>query len=185
MRSFKKSYKVQDYYYTPSILINPILKYLKPNSIIWCPFDTEDSLYVKILRENGFKVIATHIDIDNGDFFELDIDCDYIISNPPFSDKIDIFKKLFELNKPFMMLMNIMVLNYQVIGDLFYEAQEYYNKDIQLLIFDKKVSFNGNTSSFNSSYICYNVLPKQIIWEHLKDNNSGKFYRGEFNYDND
>lgn len=29
----------QDEYYTPRILVEPILHYLKPNSYIWCPFD--------------------------------------------------------------------------------------------------------------------------------------------------
>ena len=59
-----------DCYFTPSYAITPILKYLKKNSTIWCPFDTKDSLYVKILEENGHTVIHTHID-DGVDFFDL------------------------------------------------------------------------------------------------------------------
>ena len=30
-------------YYTPPYAIKPIIKYLKPHSTIWCPFDTEES----------------------------------------------------------------------------------------------------------------------------------------------
>ena len=72
-------------YYTPPYAIKPILKYIKPNSVIWCPFDTEESYYVKMLREAGHTVIATHID-SGGDFFTIEPPkCDYIISNPPFS----------------------------------------------------------------------------------------------------
>ena len=37
-----------DEYYTPNYAIEPILKYLKPNSIVWCPFDTVNSNFVKI-----------------------------------------------------------------------------------------------------------------------------------------
>ena len=33
-------------------------------------------------------------------------------------------------------------------------------KDLQLLIVDKKISFDGNTASFNNSYFCYTVLHK-------------------------
>ena len=36
-----------DEFYTPLYAVKPIFKYLKPNSIIWCPFDTADSFYVK------------------------------------------------------------------------------------------------------------------------------------------
>ena len=57
-----------DEFYTPEYAITPILKYIKPNSTIWCPFDTEESLFVKVFRENGHNVICSHI--GNGeDFF--------------------------------------------------------------------------------------------------------------------
>lgn len=36
-----------DEYYTPHYAIKPIIKYIPEGSKIWCPFDTEDSLFVK------------------------------------------------------------------------------------------------------------------------------------------
>ena len=42
---------INDEYYTPNYAITPILRYLKPNSIVWCPFDTDKSNYVKMLRK--------------------------------------------------------------------------------------------------------------------------------------
>lgn len=42
-----------DEFYTPTYAIGPILKYLKPNSTIWCPFDTEQSNFVKELNGGG------------------------------------------------------------------------------------------------------------------------------------
>lgn len=48
-----------DEFFTPIYAIKPLLKYLKPNSTIWCPFDAADSNYVKVLEANGHKVIAT------------------------------------------------------------------------------------------------------------------------------
>ena len=65
--------------------------------------------------------------------------------------------------------MGLPVLNYQEIGDFFIDK----NSDIQLLIVNKKVSFDLNTSMFNSSYFCRNVLPKDIIFEGIEHNNSG------------
>lgn len=44
-----------DEFYTPLYAIEPILKYIKPNSTIWCPFDTEESLFVKELIKGGIK----------------------------------------------------------------------------------------------------------------------------------
>ena len=72
-----------DEFYTPEYAIYPILKYIKPNSIIWCPFDTENSNFVKIFKKEGHKVIYTHLDKEQN-FFEMKCsNVDYIISNPP------------------------------------------------------------------------------------------------------
>ena len=45
--------------------------------------------------------------------YEPQEDYDYIISNPPFSKKDAILKKLYELNKPFAVLMPLNVLQGQ------------------------------------------------------------------------
>ena len=162
-----KSFNIKDEYYTPKILVEPILKYIKPNSIIWCPFDTETSEYVLILKEKGHTVIYSHIK-DGKDFLECNIDYfDYIISNPPFSIKLKVLEKCYKLNKPFALLLGLPILNYQEIGNFFLD------KKLQLLIFDKKVSFDGNTASFNNSYFCNNFLPNDIIFHHLEHNNTG------------
>lgn len=169
MKSINKSMNNKnDERYTPPILVEPILKYIKPNSTIWCPFDTENSEFVILLKEAGYNVIYSHINLGQ-DFFDYEPieKYDYIISNPPFSRKIDILDRLYKLNKPFAMLMNIECLNYQAMGEFFLD------KELQLLIVDKKVSFDGNTASFNTSYFCNDILPKQIIFEHLEHNNTG------------
>lgn len=174
MKSLNKSMNNKnDERYTPPILVKPIIKYLKPNSKIWCPFDTKDSEFVILLKEAGHKVIYSHITLGQ-DFFEYEPeeDYDYIISNPPFSKKLEVLDRLYKLDKPFAMLMNIECLNYQVVGEFF------LNKPLQLLIFDKKVSFDGNTASFNTSYFCNNLLEKDLMFEHLVNNNTGKNYIG-------
>ena len=47
--------------YTPAYGVAPIIKYIPKDKIIWCPFDTEDSEYVKQLIANGNEVIYSHI----------------------------------------------------------------------------------------------------------------------------
>lgn len=169
MKSLNRSMRNKnDERYTPPILVKPILKYIKPNSTIWCPFDTEYSEFVILLKESGHKVIYSHI-ATGKDFFEYEPNesYDYIISNPPFSKKLQVLDRLYKIGKPFAMLMNIECLNYQIVGEFF------LHKSLQLLIVDKKVSFDGNTASFNTSYFCYNMLPKDLIFEHLENNNTG------------
>lgn len=87
--------------FTPRYGVLPIVKHIKArfsdqNITVWCPFDKEDSEFVKVLKENGFKVIASHI--DNGqDFYtyEPKEHWDCIISNPPFcfDEKTEIYTK--------------------------------------------------------------------------------------------
>ena len=167
----KTAWNEKNEYFTPRVLVKPIVKYVQPSSTIWCPFDTEHSEFVKILRECGHKVIPTHI-WHGQDFFEYEPDehYDYIISNPPFTRKLDVLKRLYELGTPFAMIMGLPILNYNEINNFYFNLDE----DLQLLIVDKKVSFDGNTSSFNNSYFCHKMLPKAIVFEHLEHNNAGK-----------
>lgn len=70
--------------YTPDYAVKPIVKYISKDWVVWCPFDREDSEFVKLIRANGNKVIATHIE-NNQNFYEYDPSehWDCIISNPP------------------------------------------------------------------------------------------------------
>lgn len=122
---------------------------------------------MKQIRKAGHKVIATHI--DNGqDFYtyEPNENWDYIISNPPFTNKRLIFERALSFGKPFALIMSNTWLNDSAPKQLFKD------KDLQLLMFDKRMKFmnNGevqNKITFSSSYYCWNFLPKQIIMEEL------------------
>jgi hypothetical protein len=182
----KSSWNEKDEYYTPPILANAIIPFLKcnpktfdipsKNITIWCPFDTENSEFVLCLRDAGFKVIYSHI-WNGEDFFEYEPDehYDYIVSNPPFTMKLKVFERLYALGKPFAMVMGLPILNYQEVGAFFIEHQN-AGRSLQLLIVDKKVSFDGNTASFNNSFFCHRILEKDIVFVHLEHNNSNKNY---------
>lgn len=161
-------FKKKDEYYTPKLIVEVILPYIKDNSTIWCPFDTENSEFVLVLKSAGHKVLYSHICYGQ-DFFEYEPKekYDYIISNPPFTRKLDVLKRLYTLNKPFAMVLGLPILNYHEIGNFFLD------KDLQLLIVDKKVSFDGNTASFNNSYFCSKILPKDLMFIHLPHTNAG------------
>lgn len=160
-----------DEFYTPSYAIKPLLKYLKPHSEIWCPFDTEESNFVKILREEGHEVKATHI-TTGCDFFTIkDVDFDYIISNPPYSVKGKVLDRLFELGRPFAMLVGVVGL---------FESQHRFNmfknNDFEILYLNKRISYFKSYAEqkpslnppFSSVYVCSGILPKQIVFEEVK-----------------
>ena len=74
-----------DEFYTLEYAIKPLLKYITSGKTIWCPFDKEESNFVKLLRENGNNVIYGHIE-EGKNFFDYEPKYyDYIISNPPYS----------------------------------------------------------------------------------------------------
>lgn len=148
--------------YTPKYAVEPIIKYLPKDKIIWCPFDTEESEFVKLLRKNGLNVVYSHID-SGQDFYNYEPErWDIIVSNPPFTNKRKIFERCLNFNKPFALLMSNTWLNDSAPKQLFKD------KDLQLLMFEQRVQFNNlKKITFSSSYYCYNLLPKQIIMEKL------------------
>lgn len=163
-----KSNKESDNMWTPDYAIKPIIKYIPKSSIVWCPFDKSDSRYVTNFKEQGYKVIHSHID-DGKNFFEYTPnEYDVIVSNPPFSCKNDVIAKLYSLEKPFAILLPLTSLE----GEKRYQ---YFKQGIQLLSFDKRVRFymgDYNNPSyqnppFSSAYFCRYLLPKDLIIEEL------------------
>lgn len=156
--------------YTPSYAVNPILKYIPKNWVVWCPCDTEDSEFVKLIKTNGNKVISSHI-FEGKDFFTYSPtehwDC--IITNPPFTNKRAYFERALELGKPFAILMTLTIFNDK------YPMWSFKEKRVtpQLLKFDKRVEFiqkdsnSKNKITFQSGYICRDFLTKDFILEEL------------------
>lgn len=152
-----------DELYTPDEAVIPIIKYLKPNSIIWECTDNGSSNISKILRNNGFKVISTHIQ-KNFDFLNDKpiFDFDYIITNPPYSLKNEFLAKCYEYNKPFLLL-PITTLEGKERSKMF---QKY---GIQVLVFDKRINYmkNKKVNWFNTSWFCFKSLPRDLIFEEV------------------
>ena len=168
MSQLQYKFNKNDEYYTPTYAVYPIIKYIKPNSTIWCPFDKEDSNYVKILKKEGFKVIYGHIETGQ-DFFEVDIpECDYIISNPPYSLKGQVFKKLYEIGKPFAML-----LNFQGIFDHKERFKMFKNNRVEMLWLSPRVNFikqgeyKPSGVPFQSGYLCSGIFKDSLNFEYL------------------
>jgi hypothetical protein len=152
--------------YTPDYGVKPILKYIPDGDIVWCPFDTKESEFVKQISKTN-QVVYSHI--SNGqDFFDYEPHAwDIIVSNPPFTNKRKYFERALSFNKPFALIMTNTWLNDSAPKQLFKD------KDLQLLMFDKRMKFispdgrDNDKITFSSSYYCYDILPKQIVMEEL------------------
>ena len=58
--------------YTPLYGVTPILKYIPKDVIVWCPFDTSESYFVKEISKTN-EVVSSHI-WTGQDFFDYEPD---------------------------------------------------------------------------------------------------------------
>lgn len=165
-----------DEFYTPKYAVKPIIKYLKLKNFktIWCPFDTQNSWFVKILKEEGFKVIFSHLEIGQ-DFFKVSVpSCDCIVSNPPYSLKGEVLEYLFNINKPFAMLIGVVGL---------FESEKRFtmfeSNNFEIMYLNRRVAYFKDFSDqkpvlnppFSSVYLCSGVLPEPIVFERINKKN--------------
>ena len=147
--------------YTKDYGVLPLLEFLPhfKDKIIWCPFDTEESQFVKILAKNGYKVVNSHIWNGQDYFYYEPEQWDLMISNPPFTNKKDIFERALSFKKPFALLCPVTWLNDSAPCKIFKD------KRLELLLFIDRMTFSNQPQtgiSFKSVYFCHNFLPNQI-----------------------
>lgn len=150
--------------YTPRYGVEPLLEFMLPfkDKIIWCPFDTEESEFVKVFSEYGYNVIYSHIKYGQ-DYYKYEPEqWDVMISNPPFTHKAEIFRRALSFQKPFALLMNIVWLNDATPANVFSD------KELQILSFNERMTFKNRNDSkkinFLSAYFCWNFLPKNFLF---------------------
>ena len=157
-----------DEYYTPQNAVDMILPYLARGGYkrIWCPFDKEESNFVKTLKEYGYEVVYGHIETGQ-DFFEYtEPQGDIIVSNPPFSKRDKIFEKLYQWDIPFALIMNFNGLfDSKKRVDIFREHR------VEMLIPRGRMKFihkdkgQLNSPNFQSIYVCNHLLENQITFD--------------------
>jgi hypothetical protein len=140
---------------TPKHVWESIKEYIPNDKVIWEAFygDGKSGQY---LRELGFTVIHEPIDFFQENRGEV------IVSNPPFSLKMKVLKRLKELDKPFILLLPAATLGTRTLQDLF-------GNDIQLIIPKGRISYNKNDKEtkavwFASFFYCYKInLPRDLL----------------------
>ena len=154
-----------DDYITPKYAWENIKSYIPQDKVIWEAFygDGESGKY---LKELGFNTIHEPID-----FFENNKG-DIVVSNPPFSLSKEVFTRLKELNKPFILLLPSSKINTQYFRKLFSDDKD----PIQIIIPKKRIHFNKlvdgktpdkwkNSCNFDCFYYTWKLnLKRDITW---------------------
>ena len=161
-----------DEWYTPVKAIEILVPFMKAKRFkkILCPFDTEESNFVQVFKRYSFEVIYSHIDTGT-DFFNIEdfSNIDAIISNPPYSKRQAIIERLYEIRKPFAMLMN-----YNGLFDNRKRFVLFKNYGVEILVPSGRIAFFNNdhkakTPMFQSVYVCNQMLNKQIEFAEMQD----------------
>jgi hypothetical protein len=159
-----KTFMKHDDYMTPKYAWENIKQYI-PKKQIWEAF-YGDGKSGEYLRELGFEVIHEPID-----FFEEDRG-EIIVSNPPFSKSKEVFERLKELGKPFIVIMPSQKINTGYIRNSFMNTPE----PLQIIIPRKRIHFEKlidgkkpenwkNACGFDCFYYCWKInLPRDIVW---------------------
>lgn len=99
------------------------------------------------------------------------VECDYIISNPPYSVKGEVLQRLFDIGIPFAMLVGVVGL---------FESQKRFDmfrqNDFEIMYMNRRVAYFKSYQEqkpslnppFSSVYVCRGILPKQIVFEEIK-----------------
>lgn len=110
-RSLDKRNK-SDFYPTPPECTQALIDFLglPKNMVIWEPACGKGDM-AKVFQDEGFKVICTDINQYGFEDETLDFltcktkECDWIITNPPFSLSEEFIEKCISIKKPFAMLL--------------------------------------------------------------------------------
>lgn len=160
-----KTYTVHDSYMTPKSAWENIKDYIPKDKVIWECF-YGDGTSGQNLRDLGFNVIHEPID-----FFKNNKG-DILVSNCPFSMKKEVFTRLKDLKKPFIMIMPSSTLITQYVRKLFSKAEH----KLQIIIPRKRIQFikfidgkpaknQENKCNFDCFYFCWKMnLPNDIVW---------------------
>ncbi len=166
-----------DEVYTPFYAVDPLIEFIESykarNNLdkitIWCPFDEEWSAYVQTFKSKGCKVIATNLASDQDFFTYMPTESfDLIISNPPFSKKDEVLDRLYEINKPFAILLPIPSLQSQ-------NRFKNFKNGLELLVFDKRIDYHtlGDFQNYRKGnhfaigYFCKDFLPEKLMFKKL------------------
>tara|TARA_R110000787_G_scaffold264743_1_gene370637 strand:- start:4055 stop:4510 length:456 start_codon:yes stop_codon:yes gene_type:complete len=148
---------------TPKTAWENISEFIPKDKVIWESFAGNGNSST-FLTELGFNVICKEEDFFTSNHGEI------IITNPPFSLKKEVFTRLKELDKPFIIICPCSMITAQYFRKLFSDEK------IQIIIPRKRIQFiktddegnilpTENKCNFDCFYYCWKMnLDKDITW---------------------
>ena len=140
---------------TPIKVLEDIEVFLEKGKTIYDPFYCDG--YVKTQwKDLGFNCINNKVDA----FIKVDFDFDYIITNPPFSQKKKVMELCLSYDKPFMILLPISAMGAKWI-------KPYFDK-LQFIIPNGRYSFYKKDKKTagawdDTAFFCYKMNLSQLI----------------------
>jgi len=176
----------KDECYTSYCEAEKLAKYLVENEIlpedakIWMPFDTHASNIYKAFVNYGYKkIFLSSLEIGIDFYLYQPSEFDIIITNPPFSNRTSLMRRLINLGKPFIILQASQFFNNQfAVGFLCQLSDDFEfilpRSRMNFLLYNKKsdvIMSSKSAASFYSFWLCYKTKLTKTF-NHLPD--SGK-----------
>jgi hypothetical protein len=173
----------KDECYTTKSEAEKLCKYLTDNKmiskdlIIWMPFDNELSNIYKSFEKNGYKIELSNLELGL-DFYNYEPKkWDIIITNPPFSKRTNLMKRLVGFGKPFIILQATQFFNNQFCVNMLSKHDFKFilpSCRMNFLTYNKeknRVISSKNGTAFYSFWLCHKIGLSKIF---NKLENSGK-----------
>lgn len=182
IKQHNKWAKQDDDFQTPPSALEPLLHFIHmPISYrIWEPACGHGNL-VAACKAKGIPVIGTDIhDPEKHDFLKWqlkDNKYDFIVTNPPYSQKNEFLKRAYEIGKPFAFLLPLTTFETELRQDL---MEKYHT---QIIFFNGRVQFetpgdmNDRGAWFATAWFTYGLnLPHQLnFYKRIKK--GGKYVK--------
>jgi hypothetical protein len=154
-----------DSFATPAYAVRPLLPFIRPGWTVWEPTDSGGTGKItELLAEHGCDVIATGKERLNFLTESPDFHFDCIVTNPPYSLKDEFIQRCMVYDKPFALLLPLTAFEGVARGAMFREMGSSFGA----LVLDRRVEFTGGSVWFNTSWFCYRILPRQLIFVELE-----------------
>ena len=147
--------KKDDDYSTPVEAFQLLFDYIPHDKQIWSPF-----------YKNGKLNMPPDINVihEDKDFFQYEPDTyDYIVDNPPYSIKQQIFERCETIGKPYALLLPFDTCERQYMNNIM------KTRDVSIIVPHKRYKFNDNkfTPPFKTVWFCVGFdLDRQMIFEY-------------------
>ena len=157
-------WNIHDDFYTRKQSWEQIKEYIPQDKVIWefCLLNSNEQSK-KYLTELGFNVVGSR----TIDFFEHDLG-EVLVSNIPFSTDLKqrMLRRLVELDKPFIIIMNSLNLFSKYFKEIFEGKDIFFIYPSTKIHYDKfvdnELTTTKNNTSFYSIYVCYKIIDKNI-----------------------